>query len=422
MVEFRPFRALHYAPSTAGDLAKLIAPPYDVIDDAYRDRLYERSPHNVIRLILNREADRYAASAQHLADWKAKGILVRDATPCLYLYAQEFSLADGSRHQRCGFITALRLEPFSAGNIRPHERTFARAKEDRLKLVTACRTNLSPLFGVYAGRSAVLGTAREATAGREPWVDVADDDRGRHRVWRIDEPDVIERMKAGLRDATVLIADGHHRYETALAYRDLRRSQGDTDPDAPHNFILMYLTSMDDPGLVVLPTHRIWRGPLPPADEIERRLARHFEIVPIARAGDLAERLGRETGPGCLAISMGEHSLLLRLRDSKALDEALAAVHPTVRRLDVAVLDSFLLQHGLGIDVAKAAQEGQLAYTHDEAEALAATRAGARAVFLLRRPRMSEVEAVCAAGQTMPQKSTYFYPKLLSGLVFHPLD
>jgi uncharacterized protein (DUF1015 family) len=371
-------------------------------------------------LILNRDSDRYSSSAAFLREWRKKKILVTDPAPCVYLYAQDFALPGGGRRERTGFIAAVRLEPFSAGSIRPHERTFPKAKEDRLKLVTACRTNLSPLFGVYAGRPAVLDAARAATRAVAPWIDVTDDADARHRVWRITDPAAIESMRKALGDATVLIADGHHRYETSLAYRELRVREGDRDPDAPHNFAMMYLTSMDDPGLVVLPTHRVWRGALPAG--CDARIAEHFETVPAA-PDDLIERLESETAPGCLAASFaGGRSLLLRLRDPAILDSVLADLHPTVRRLDVAVLDAFLLRHLLGIDVAKAAQGGELAYTHDDGDALAAVRGGASAVFLLRRPRMSEVEAVSAAGETMPQKSTYFYPKLLSGLVFHPLD
>jgi uncharacterized protein (DUF1015 family) len=429
MASFRPFRALHYDPARAGGLEAVIAPPYDVIDDAARDRLYERSPHNVIRLILNRAADRYGAAAADLAEWRRERVLVHDAVPCLYYYVQEFPLADGSRRRRSGLIAAVRLAPFSEGVILPHERTFARAKEDRLRLVRSCRTNLSPLFGLYANRSAALDPARQRSESEPAWIDVTDEGGDRHRVWRIAAAEDVERIQQVLADATVFIADGHHRYETALAYRDERRTAGDTDPEAPHNFVLMYLTSMDDPGLVVLPTHRLWRGPLPGgADEIVSRLAAELDVRELdgSEAGQprLLEALNAADAVGSIAMRIAgrEPSYLLRLRDPARLAGAFPDLAPVVRALDVSILDGLVLRRLLGIDCTRAAQEGQLAHTHDDREALAATRHGASLAFLLPRPRMRDIEAVCLSGQVMPEKSTYFYPKLKSGLVFHLLD
>ena len=421
MIDLRPFRALHYAPAAVGALADVIAPPYDVIDDAQLERLYERSQFNVVRLILNRSADRYGAAAAELAGWRRRGVLVQDREAALYYYVQDFVLDGGSRHQRSGLMAAVRLEPFAAGNILPHERTFPSAKADRLKLMTACRANLSPIFGVYPRALAALDPAREHAAAAPAWIDVAD--RGeRHRVWRISDGAAMARIVAGLRDTTVFIADGHHRYETALAYRDQRRAAGDTDPDAPHNFLLMYLCSMDDPGLVILPTHRVCRGALP-ADWLAR-VAAHFEMEAVP-ATEVFARLGRETRPGSLGLHRKEGTYLLHLRerDLGAVDRLFAGVHPVIRQLDVSILDGFLLGDVLGIDCVRAGQEGLLTYTHDDRQALAAVdRDGASAAFLLRSPRMTEVEAACLGGQTMPQKSTYFFPKLQTGLVFHLLD
>jgi uncharacterized protein (DUF1015 family) len=421
MIDLRPFHALHYDPVAVGALADVIAPPYDVIDDAQLDRLYARSPYNVVRLILNRSPDRYAAAAAALAEWRGRGVLVQGHEPGLYYYVQDFALADGSRHQRSGVIAAVRLEPFSAGNILPHERTFASAKADRLKLMQACRANLSPIFGVYPHGLDGAAAARAHAATRPPWIEVEDGGE-RHRVWRITDADAIDAIVAGMRPATVFIADGHHRYETALTYRDWRYAAGDRDPDAPHNFLLMYLCAMDDPGLVILPTHRVWRGELP--DDWLAGVGEHFEIEPVAGDAVFA-RLARETRFGSLAVHWRGETRLLHLRegDRGAVDRLLGAVHPTIRHLDVSILDGFLLGSILGIDCARAGQDGLLTYTHDDRQALAAVDAGgATAAFLLRSPRMTEVEAACVAGQTMPQKSTYFFPKLQTGLVFHLLD
>jgi uncharacterized protein (DUF1015 family) len=421
MIDLRPFRALHYDPAVVGDLAEVIAPPYDVIDDAQLDRLSARSPNNVVRLILNRSADRYAAAAAELAAWRRGGVLVQDGEPALYYYMQDFALADGSRRQRSGVMAAVRLEAFAAGNILPHERTFASAKADRLKLMRACRANLSAIFGVYPHGLDALAPARAHAAQRSAWIDVADGGE-RHRVWRLTDTAAIAPLIAGLRGATVFIADGHHRYETALTYRDERRAAGDTDPDAPHNFVLMYLCAMDDPGLVILPTHCVWRGALP--REWLARVGEHFAIERVPGAQAFA-RLAGETRPGSLALHTADGTALLHLRerDLGAVDRLLSRVHPAVRHLDVTILDAFLLGEVLGVDCVRAGQESVLAYTHDDRQALdAVDRGGAVAAFLLRPPRMAEVEAACLAGQTMPQKSTYFFPKLQTGLVFHLLD
>jgi uncharacterized protein (DUF1015 family) len=421
MIDLRPFRALHYDPAAVGDLAAVIAPPYDVIDAAALERLYARSPHNVVRLILNRSADRYAAAAADLAAWRQSGVLVQDRDPALYYYVQDFGLAGGERRQRSGLMAAVRLQPFSEGGILPHERTFPSAKADRLKLMNACRANLSAIFSVYPGGLGALDPARRHAASAPAWIDIADGGE-RHRVWRITDAGAIAAIVAALRDATVFIADGHHRYETALTYRDQRRDAGDTDPDAPHNFLLMYLCPMDDPGLVILPTHRVWGGALPPA--WRARVEEHFE-ADAASAGEVFARLAGETRHGCIGLHHRDGTALLRLREraAAAVERRLAAVHPVIRQLDVSVLDGVLLGDVLGIDTARAAQDGLLTYTHDDRQALAAVdRDGATAAFLLRRPRMGEVEAACRAGQTMPQKSTYFFPKLQTGLVFHLLD
>ena len=418
MIEFRPFRALHYDPKTAGPLADVIAPPYDVIDAAELDRLYARSPRNVVRLILNKSADRYAASAGELKDWRARGVLVHDREPALYWYVQDFALTDGSRHQRSGLLAAVRLQPFSNGNILPHERTFPSAKADRLKLMHACRANLSPIFGVYPNRAEAMAPARAAAAAA-PWIDVEDGGQ-RHRVWRLADAASIAQITAALRDTKLFIADGHHRYETALTYREERRAAGDTDADAPHNFMLMYLCSMDDPGLVVLPTHRLWRGAF--GEAALAKAAEHFTFE-AADPATVLKRLAEAREPGCIGVRTPSHTGVLRLKDIAAVDRALPEIQPIIRHLDVTVLDGFLLGHVLGIDCVRAGQDGELLYTHDDRHALGAVeRDNVNSAFLLRRPKMSEVAEACLAGQVMPQKSTYFFPKLQTGLVFHLLD
>jgi uncharacterized protein (DUF1015 family) len=422
----RPFSPLRYDPAVIGDLAAVVAPPYDVIPEAHRNVLYERSERNVIRLILNRSADPYAAAAELLQAWRRDGVLVRDRAPALCRYVQDFVLPNGEARQREGIIGAVRLEPFSSGQIRPHERTLAKPKEDRMRLLRACRTNLSPLFALFADKLQVLDAAAAAST-RPPDIDVRDDADVRHRLWLLTEASVIEAISAPLAEESIVIADGHHRYETALAYSEERRSQGSQDPDAPYNFVLMYVTSMSQPGLVILPTHRVLlKSASVDAPKFTAQLQRHFRLRRFPRSAR-EEFLAALHEPPQLGrfgiVSAGADDLVLAtLDDSAVVDQYAGHLHAVVRRLDVPILDSVILRGLIGIDVSAAAQDGRLAYMHDDVAALHAVEQGAQVAFLMNPPDVADVQAVCLAGQTMPEKSTYFYPKLLSGLVFHPLD
>lgn len=421
MVMLRPFRPLRYNPAAVGDLSKVVAPPYDVISPSYRDKLYERSEHNVIRLILNRDADPYTAAATHLQDWRRQGILTRDAAPAFGYYVENFALADGSQHERAGLLATIRLEAFESGHIRPHEKTFARAKADRMRLIQACRTNLSAIFGMFPQPDDGLQPAREHAARHDADIDLRDDSGERHRVWFLTDPQVNGELARRFADAEVLIADGHHRYETALAYRDHLREQGLLDEEAPHNFILMYLCSMSDPGLVVLPTHRVLRELPLPATEVLRRVGEHFGLVACHRE-NLKQVLAGAPGAVGIMLAGSEKAWVATLEDHAAIEAYEQDVAPPARKLDVAILDRVLLRGLLELDPTAAGQAGRLFYTHDGAEAFDAVSQGAPAAFFLNAPKISDVMAISQAGATMPEKSTYFYPKLLSGLVFHPLD
>jgi len=424
MAVIKPFRPLRYAPAVVGDLAQVVAPPYDVISATYRDRLYHRSPYNVVRVILNPASDPYAAAAGELAAWQRGGALVRDAAPAVCFYVENFRLPDGSARERAGIMAAVRLEAFSTGRIRPHERTFARAKEDRMRLLRACRTNLSPIFGLYAGRPHALDPARGIAAVRPPDIDLHDDAGERHRVWFVTETPAIDAIAAALADAELVIADGHHRYETALAYRDELHAAGQRDPEAPHDFILMYLTSINDPGLVILPTHRVLHQlPTGNLTDLTGRLRPWFRLQMFPPTAQPEFMTAVRAGHGRFGLVLRDHEsfILASIADEAGVASCLASLAPAVRALDVAMLDTVVLRRLVGIDCTAEAQAGRLTYTHDESSALEAVAAGAAAAFLINPPSIAEVVAVCAAGETMPEKSTYFFPKLLSGLVFRPL-
>lgn len=427
MVMLRPFRALRYDPAMVGDLAAVVAPPYDVITDTHRDALHERSPHNVIHLILNRAADPYGTAAQLLRTWRSEGVLARDSEPALCFYVEDFVLPNGAARQREGIIGIVRLEAFTSGHIRPHERTLARAKEDRMRLLRACRTNLSPLFGLFADQLQVLQPARRMAASRPPDINLRDEGGVRHRLWLLRDPQVIEAISTPLVAQPVVIADGHHRYETALAYAEQRRAEGIHDPAAAYNFVLMYLTSMDHPGLVILPTHRVLSSAAHfDVPRFLSQLQRHFRLQRFPRSArePFLAALRESPRPGRFGMILASEDdlLLATLDDARVTDQYAAHLSPVVRRLDVTILDTVLLRGLIGIDCTAAAQDGRLSYTHDDGAAFTAVDRGAHAAFLMNPPAVADVQAVCVAGQTMPEKSTYFYPKLLTGLVFHPLD
>ncbi len=394
MAAVRPLAGLRYDPARAGDVGQLLAPPYDVITAAEQAELYARSPYNVIRLILPREAERGAAAAQTLRDWIAAGILAPDPEPALYLYTQQFSLPDGSTRRRDGLLCRLRLEDFSSGVVRPHERTLPGPKADRLALLRATGANLSAIFGLYARPGEPV---RALLAGAElgaPLVDVS----GWHQLWRVTDAPAIARVEAALTDRTVIIADGHHRYETALAYRDEQRG------NEAARYVLTYLANMEEEGVVILPTHRLVRGPLRlGAAALAVRLAESFAVEPAD------ERRRRVAGE----IDCVLPDRRLRLRAGPAARERLRDLPPVLRGLAVECLRRAILEPILGVG------PEDLEFTHDDEEAIAAVAAGrASAAFLLNPPSMAEVRDVCLAGEVMPEKSTYFYPKLATGLVF----
>ncbi|MBI1816831.1 MAG: DUF1015 domain-containing protein [Deltaproteobacteria bacterium] len=425
-MDLRPFHALRYDDRRVR-LSQVVAPPYDVIDEAHRDALYARDPHNVIRLILNRDADRYGSAAAHLSAWVDAGVLRQDDTPALWLYGQTFHYGN-TEFVRTGIIGTVRLEPFSSGHIRPHERTLSGPKEDRMRLIEACQTNLSPIFGLYADQRRVLDEARQLAERGAPAMDVTDEFAVRHRVWRISNSPQLDTITRTLGAQTIFIADGHHRYETALAYRDRLHGRGGLMPDDPANFIMMYLCSMDDPGLLVLPTHRLLRGVALRSEEFLAALSRNFHVneFPRSAAGQdrLLAALATNGSRGHFGVALADATALYEItpRSAAAIDQIAPELPPEVRHIDVTLLDRLILRGMLGLDPDAAARAGQLRYCHDTRETFDAVDARIDQVaFLLGPPDLAQVEAVCRSGETMPQKSTYFYPKLLTGLVFHTL-
>lgn len=426
MAEVRPFRGLRYAPDI--DPALTIAPPYDVISAAQQDALYGRSPHNIVRIEYGKpqaadtDADnRYTRAARDLRAWRDTGVLRLDDAPALYAYRQEFAWA-GQRYARHAVFTALRLEEWAKGIVRPHEYTLANPKADRMSLLRATRTQVSPVYSIVrSAQGAPLPELRGET------VLDCEADGQRHVLSAVTDAAAVAAYAAAVAGAGVYIADGHHRYETALAYRDeVRAAAARWTGEEAENFVLMALTAADDPGLVVLPTHRLVNPRQVPADA-DQRIAARFEVrdldaIPLEHA---MGALGAETAPSFLMAGPGAGSLrLLTLRDRASVEALMPDEQSAAwKRLDVNVLQYGILLDVFGIDDAALAAGGAVSYIQEAAEACdAVARGSAHAAFLLNATPVEQVLAVADADGRMPQKSTYFYPKLPTGLVLRPLE
>jgi uncharacterized protein (DUF1015 family) len=414
MADVQPLRALHYNLTTAGPLDDLVSPPYDVIDTQQRAALVVRSPHNVVEIDLPTGEDPYAHAAELFAAWQRSGVLVRDDEPALWPLEQSYVGPDGEPRTRRGFFGRVRVEDYGPGRIRPHERTHPGPKEDRLRLTRATRANLSPIFALYSDPAgAALGALAAATSGA-PWADVSDSDGTRHRVWRCEDPAAIAAAQAALEPAELLIADGHHRYETARAYAEEVGGEGE------HRYVLMCLVALEDPGLTIFPTHRLVRF----ADEARRAalaaaIERDFVAEPVART-ELAPAPG--IGPLELGYLDASRSARLRLRDQAIADAALAEMPPPYRSLDTGVLEALLLKGALGLSDEDISHLHDFGYARDAEQAVELIDGGDfDAAFLLRPTPVEQVREIAAAGVNMPPKSTYFFPKVPTGLVFNLL-
>ena len=408
MADVQPLRALHYDLAKVGPLADLISPPYDVIDGPARAALAARSPYNVVEIDLPEGGDdRYARAGERFASWQADGVLVRDPEPALWALEQRHR--DGVRR---GFFARVRVEEYGAGRIRPHERTHPGPREDRLRLTRATAANLSPIFSLHSDPTGAALAALAPAMEAEPWGDATDPDGVRHLLWRCADPDAIAAVQHALEGVELLIADGHHRYETARVYADEIGGDGD------HRYVLMALVAIEDPGLAILPTHRLVSGlDAARSAALGSVIERDFEARP-------TRALAPPEGQGALAMGYldRERSLALRLRDQAIADRALADMPEPYRRLDTGVLEALILKGALGLSDDDISHLHGLGYARDVEEAAAAVQSGAcDAAFIMRPTPVALVREIAAAGVNMPPKSTYFSPKLPTGLLFNAL-
>lgn len=438
MAHVVPFRGVYFDQARLGDIRNLVAPPYDVIDAASQKALHDRHLNNVIRLELGFELatdtatdNRYSRAARFLKDWLEQNVLKRDATPCIYLYRITYRTPErGSSATKTltGFLANFTLAELDSGEIYPHENTRAAAKTDRLRLLEACRANFSPIWSLYSDpEGAVSGHVEQAVSGRSPRADFQDETGDQHSLWVIDDPAALRRIVALMQPRPLFIADGHHRYETALTYQRLRRQQGGASQGLqPYDQVLMLFSRLEDPGLTVLPTHRVLTKPLPPASRLTPLLEPWFDITPfpLQRAAEETVRTtflqalrdrGKTDPCFGLAVRGGQEYWLLVQRPQHRLPDTASPRD----RLDVSILQQQVIAklHPTQQDLES------IIYTKDEYEALDWVAKGtAEGALLLNATKVDEVRAVAVAGERMPHKSTYFYPKPVTGLVLHVME
>ncbi len=426
MADIRPWRALRYDLEKAGQIEELTCPPYDIISEEQRQAFLRRNPYNVIRLELPKsggEGDPYASAGQLVRDWCTSGILRQDMDEGFYIYEEEFlsQVDKGERKALRGLICLVRLEEFSAGVVLPHEETLSKAKEDRFRLMQATGCNFSQIYSLYQDEKHITRQRLDNLAASCAPRYSFSDGLVTHRLWVVNDPVAIAAIQEDFAGRKLYIADGHHRYETALNYRRWCKEEGKYCPGS--EFVMMMLADMADPGLVVFPTHRLVRG----LDSFNGHglLAScedYFSISPQASQADTQAALDQAYAEGRHAFGFydGVKWHALTLRDEAALDSLLPGISLASRRLDVTILHSLVLERVLGIDKENMANQVNLTYTRSVQEAVSSVDSGAsNGCFLLNPTRVEEIGQVAANGEKMPQKSTYFYPKLITGLVMN---
>ena len=425
-----PFRGIHYDTKKIGDLSKVVTQPYDVISPEEQKALHQRHPRNIVWVDfgLDQAGDgpkenKYTRAASHYRQWLSEGTLVQDSRPAFYYYEQEFTIPGKGTFVRKGYLGALRLSAFGEGEVLPHEKTLSKPKEDRLALMRVTDANMSPIFGLFSDpKDEVLAALRK---GLSPTPDfVAKDDLGvLHRVWTVSDPAVQKAAAKKMADKKVFIADGHHRYETALAFRDEMRKRHGSRENAAYEHVLMFLCNMDDKGIVILPTHRGVHS-LPEFSEEELAAKVRAALPMESRKGSpedairALEAAGRKGKAIAWSAGGGRFHLIAFPDLARFCGERLAKFPPELRSLDVVLLHGFLLEQMLGV-TPEAVTAGQcVKYYKDPAKAVSDLSGGAiQAAFFVNPVTVEEFRSVSLSGHVLPQKSTFFFPKILTGFL-----
>ncbi|HBV96630.1 MAG: hypothetical protein JL50_16385 [Peptococcaceae bacterium BICA1-7] len=441
-----PIKGIRYNPEKVSDLSDVVTPPYDVIDAAAQQRYYDKHPYNIIRLEYGKtysEDDdvnnRYSRASADYKTWLENKVLQPDSKPALYLYEQEYTV-DGSRKVRSGYICGIKIEPYEKGVVLPHEETLPKHKADRLSLMKACRANFSPIFSLYSDPEHLVTHSLKKAAAGLPKSAFTDENGDSHRLWAITDPVTIEQVQGLMADKRIFIADGHHRYETAMNYKLEREKEGpgSQKDDPSYNYVMMTLVNLYDPGLVVLPTHRLVKNVDPIIiNGLMENMGHNFlleefepekEIKSIKKfLSDLYDK-GRELSGKSLhrhifGVYINKKLFFASLRKEEDLPSLMRPdKSPEWRGLDVSVLHSLIMEKYLGIDKNLLARGEHITYTREEEGALEAVDRGEYQIaFFLNPTLVEEVTSVAANGEKMPQKSTFFYPKLITGLVIKDL-
>jgi uncharacterized protein (DUF1015 family) len=424
VADVRPFCALRFSPET--NLAAAICPPFDTISPEHQRSLYDRSPHNAVRIELAEPSngDRYSTAAATLAEWGRDEVLGRDERPGYTLYRQTFT-RDGRTYGRTILFARVRLEPWEAGIVLPHEQTFGGPKEDRLKLLRATHLNASPIYLLYRDKGRSIRAILEDLVMMESQAAFQTEDGQRHAVWVIDGPEVLAELQEAFDAETLYVADGHHRYETAIGYRDeVRAAAGAWTGEEPENFAMVALTASEDPGLLVLPIHRVTNTEAP-LDEVLARLRKAFRVD---MAADLDAALAalddRGRTESVIALAAAGSDEIYLLSPGEGVDALLPQDQSAEwRRLDYAIANHAILQHGLGLQPSQMKDYSTVWFTEDARDAVEQVRSGkARYAVLLNPVPVGRVLDTADAGERMPQKSTFFFPKVPTGIVFNLVE
>jgi uncharacterized protein (DUF1015 family) len=434
MAEIIPFKALRYDPDQV-KLEDVLTQPYDKITPEMQSKYYERSTHNLVRIILGKAGETdtdafnvYTRAAEYLHDWRSGGILKQDPDPGIYAYSQTFTIA-GTRElkERRGLIALGRIHDYADGVVHRHEQTLSKPRADRLNLLRATRAHFGQIFMLYSDPGNEIDALLKYRMEEDPDISLLDEYETLHRVWRINDPALIRALQEKMREKKLLIADGHHRYETALAYRNERRAEsGGSDPNAPHEFVMMTLIPMESRGLVILPTHRIVHGLLD--FDRERMLEAAGQFFDIDRIDLRTETrsattlLGQAGEKGTAFVAVTRQGPYLMRAKQDAIQHALREVPSLQRNLDVVQLHRIMLERVLGISEEAIRNQENVRYERDAFEAISWVRQGANVAFLMNPAKIEQVRDIAFGGEVLPQKSTDFYPKLLSGLAIYALE
>jgi uncharacterized protein (DUF1015 family) len=434
MAEIIPFKALRYDPDQV-KLEDVLTQPYDKITPEMQTKYYERSLHNLVRIILGKSGETdtdafnvYTRAKEYFHDWRSSGILKQDTEPSLYAYSQTFTIP-GTRdlYERRGLIALGRIHDYSDHEVFRHEQTLSKPRADRLNLLRATQAHFGQIFMLYSDPQAEVDALLKAKTEEDPDTSVLDEYETLHRVWRVQDPALIQQVQQIMRDKKLLIADGHHRYETAMAYRNERRDQGgNADPNAPYEFVMMTLIPMESRGLVILPTHRIVHGLANfDREQMMESAAQFFDIDRIDMRTEnrsATTMLSQAGANGTAFVAITRQGPYLMRAKKDVIEDALKDIPELQRSLDVVQLHKILLERILGITEEAIRNQENIRYERDAFEAISWVRQGANVAFLMNPARIDQVRDIAFAGEVLPQKSTDFYPKLLSGLTIYALE